>query len=199
MSDNLFSGLGLFGTVALYIVIALGILCMVGCADSGGTVAYVGGPTSEPEEEKSAEQSALERAENVVDQVRVRRNEAHEAARQKGDFSVMFAEVDKILREECGFKPNFLSDVIFEEYLNNTPKVPGKKEKIQNLITFGLEHLAKGTFGEVYAQYNGFLDPILTEYLKISFLYPDAGEGEILERYRESIRAGNADVLFPKD
>ena len=196
MRDTVCSGI--FMVCGVVVLCATVMIFMTGCTDSSGGTVYIGGSSSsEPEDERSAEEIAFEKAQEVVDRVRRRRNEAHQAAEEAGDFSGMFGEVDKILREECGFRSNFLSEVIFEEYLNNTPRTPEKELQVKKLGEFGLRHIATGTFEEVYVQYNGFLDPILTEYLKMSFLYPDVGEGEILERYRESIQGGEVNIHFP--
>ena len=42
-------------------------------------------------------------------------------------------------------------------------------------------------------------DPLIVEYLRLSYVYPDIQEAGLLVRFRGSIREGKVTIVFPED
>ena len=61
------------------------------------------------------------------------------------------------------------------------------------------ERLAENTLGRFYFEYIRTFDPLIIEYLRLSYVYPDENEASLLGRFRNSINEGKVTVIFPVD
>lgn len=170
----------------------------VGCGGDGdGVYPSSGGYGSK---ETPAEEAAREKSDQAMSQVRQQRTAIQMTAEETGDFSLVVVNMNKVLREVCDIDSKTL-DYLFELYIDHTPIVgnPTKGWKIQQFLDLNLTKLESGQFFQFYLEYTGYLDPLLQEYLRLHFLYTDAGKGELIELYIEEIRRGEVNVTFPKN
>lgn len=140
--------------------------------------------------------TALEKAQKAMNRVKEKRISAQRAAEEKGDFTKIIQISDTIFEEELGFRKEFWT-IIGDVYIENTPKTPEKLQKLQKLQKLLLEKIEQNMLGEFYMEYMGYFDPLVTEYLRLSFEFPEEGEEKLLIRFGESMKRGEIGFLFP--
>ena len=58
------------------------------------------------------------------------------------------------------------------------------------------KRLADDTLGTFYFEYIRTFDPLIIEYLRLSYVYPTEDETALLARFRKSINEGKVTVIF---
>ena len=84
-------------------------------------------------------------------------------------------------------------EIYRQENLKNAARLEG----LENLQDAFAKKLETGTLGMFYFTYISSFDDIITEYLRLSFEFPEELETERLALFRESIRNGKILILFP--
>ena len=130
--------------------------------------------------------------------VNERRTEAQIIAEETGDYIPMFVASETILKEELGFQKGFwvkLVEIYRDENANDT-KVIAIFDRIQNQLT---NTLKEETFEMNYFDNIRIFDPLIVEYLRLSYENPNLTEEDLLTQYRESVRNGNVSIEIPTD
>lgn len=140
--------------------------------------------------------SSLEKARAVMERVNERRTEAYQKAEETGDFSTIFTASEDIFREELGLRKELWVDLV-EVYRQENLENVSLLEGLENLQDAFTEKLEAGTLGMFYFEYISSFDDIITEYLRLSFEFPEKSEEELLTLFRESVRDGNVFIIFP--
>ena len=172
------------------------VLCFVGC--EGGDTAYYGPGPSSMKSKKVSEDTSLSQAEEVLQRVQKRRDALQRQAKADNlDLTDVYEGIEEILREECNFVvPNFLSDSLFDRYVANTPQQdPVKQGKLKSFVGNSPEKIGQDPI-DFYFDYVSRLDPLVLEYMKISFQNPDVTDAQILEMYEDSVRDGDVNIIF---
>lgn len=153
---------------------------------------------SPPMDGSLSPQSFIERAREAMGNVNQKRVEAQQKAEETGDFSSVFTASEDIFREELGFRTGFwveLADIYKDEKLDDSEVVDGFT-KLQEAFT---KKLQDDTLGMFYFEYIRTFDPLIVEYLRLSYVYPNAQEATLLMRFRGSISEGKVSIIFPED
>ena len=152
-------------TLGVVTALLLSTTCLIGCgSDDDVTKGDVAEEPPEPPVEQEPEKSSLERAKELVKKV----GDILHALRQEGKpDEEHFKAVNALYEKEYGFGPDFLIVL----YKIHTEENPAEGD----LNTFAP-------------------DPLLIEYFRISFEFPDLPENELLQKFRGSSREGNISI-----
>ena len=140
----------------------------------------------------------IQRAKEAMEQVNQRRTESLQKAQAAGDYLIVFTDSELILIEELGFRKAFwieLVDIYKGENSENTSVLEG----FTALEDTFAKRLAEDTLGEFYFDYIQTFDPLIIEYLRLSYVYPAEDEAALLTRFRKSINDGKVPDIFPSD
>ncbi len=149
----------------------------------------------------SPTQSHIEKARMTMENVNQRRTEALQKAEETGDFLTLFIDSRAIFKEELGFRKGLWVDLV-EIHRDENSEDPEVLEGYSKMWDASTEKLEEGTlspFGMVYFEYIRVFDPLIVEYLRLSYVYPDIQEAGLLVRFRGSIREGKVTIVFPED
>ena len=150
------------------------------------------------------EDTSLKKAQDAMARVNERRIEAHQKAEAAGDFSVLFAAAEDIFKEELGFEKEFWQDLVFiwqgiqiERYqAGEIDEV--EATRYENFWNTQQEKFLDMTFAESYFDLIGAYDEIIIEYLRISYENPDSSQDELITLFKESMKQGNVQILYPE-
>ena len=159
---------------------------------------------TETEEDMVAEtQTPLEKAQEAMGRVNDRRIEAHQKAEEAGDFSTVFEDAEKIFQEEVGFGEVVWAELFntwaeTQEELNQEGKIDNAA--VQRYINFVLAYQNEDGLikAESFFEFNSAYDEIVTEYLRLSYEFPDATQQRLLALLKESIRDGKVRIQYPE-
>ena len=143
-------------------------------------------------------QSSLEKAQAAMESVNERRTEAHQQAKETGDFSIVLTASEDIFKEKLGFRKGFWVDLV-EIYRQENLENPDRLEALDNLENAFVEKLQDDTLGMFYFTYIGAFDALIVEYLRLSFEFPEKSEEERLTLFRESVTNGEIVITFPRE
>ena len=141
-------------------------------------------------------ESPSEKAGAAMERVNEKRAKVYQNTEETDDFSIVFTASENIFKEELGFRKGFwvdLVDIYRQENLEN----PELLEGLENLENAFANKLEAGTLGMFYFTYISSFDDIITEYLRLSFEFPEKRETEHLALFRKSMRSGKIRILFP--
>lgn len=153
---------------------------------------------SPPMDESLPPQSFIERARGAMQNVNQKRVEAQQKAEKTGDYLNIFIASEDIFREELGFRNGFwveLVDIYKDEKSDDSEVVDGFT-KLQDAFTTKLQD---DTLGMFYFEYIRTFDPLIVEYLRLSYVYPNMQEASLLMRFRGSVSDGKVLITFPID
>lgn len=135
----------------------------------------------------------LEMAQQDIERVNQRRTEALEIAQETGDYITMFAASEIILYEELGFRRGFwveLVEIYRDENATDT-KVSEIFDNIQHSLT---DALNDETFEMDYFDNIRIFDPLIVEYMRLSYENPTEVEEGLLSLFRDSVLNGNVSI-----
>lgn len=141
-------------------------------------------------------QTFIERAQAAMQRVNQKRTEIQQKAEKIGDFSIVFTASEAIFKDELGFRKELWVDLVEiyrQENLENTELLKG----LENLQDAFVQKLGEGTLGMFYFEYIRSFDPLIIEYLRLSFVYPKMKEEGLLTRFRKSIIDREIVIAFP--
>ncbi|MCG9127977.1 hypothetical protein JT359_10300 [Candidatus Poribacteria bacterium] len=136
---------------------------------------------------------SLEMAQQDIDRVNQRRTEALNIAMETGDYITMFRASETILNEELGFRRGFWVELV-EIYRDENSDDTGISvifDSIQNSLATALN---EETFEMDYFDNIRIFDPLIVEYLRLSYENPTEVEEGLLSLFRESVQAGNVSI-----
>lgn len=122
---------------------------------------------------------SLERAQEAMQRVNQRRTEALRMAEETGDYIPMFIASETILNEELGFQKGFwikLVEIYRDENATDT-EVIKIYDTIQNQLT---NTLNEDIFEMNYFDNIRIFDPLIVEYLRLSYENPSQDEDGLL-------------------
>ena len=140
----------------------------------------------------------LELALEDMHSVNERRTKALKIAEETGDYLPMFIASETILNEELGFQKGFwvkLVEIYRDENATDT-KVIEIYNRIQNQL---INTLNEETFEMNYFDNIRIFDPLIVEYLRLSYENPNLTEETLLTKFRESVRNDKVSIEFPID
>ena len=140
----------------------------------------------------------IQRATEAIDRVNQRRTESLQKADASGDYLIIFTDSELILKEELGFRKAFwveLVDIYKDEKREDSTVLDG----FTSLEARFARRLEENTLGKFYFEYIRTFDPLIIEYLRLSYVYPTATEEALLTRFRSSINDGKVTVTFPEN
>ena len=140
----------------------------------------------------------IQRAKEAMERVNQRRTESLQKAEAADDYLILFTDSELILQEELGFRKAFwveLVNIYKDEKSEDSTVVDG----FTSLERSFAKRLADDTLGMFYFEYIRTFDPLIIEYLRLSYVYPTADEAALLTRYRKSINDGKVIVIFSVD
>ena len=146
----------------------------------------------------SPTQSHIEKARMVMEKVNQRRTEAYQKAEKSGDFSTVFIDSEVIFKEELGLRRGLWVDLV-EIYLNENSEDLSVLDGYKKLQVAFAKKLENDTLEMFYFDYIRTFDPLIVEYLRLSYVYPDIQEVGLLVRFRESIRESKVTIVFPEN
>ncbi len=135
-------------------------------------------------------------------QIGIRVNQRRTASQQKadtiGDYTAIFIDSEVILIEELDFKKGFWIELvdIFRSEKADVATVTDGYGKLQDAFA---RRLSEDTLGQFYFEYIRTFDPLIVEYLRLSYAYPTQGEAELLAHFRESVRNDTVSIVFPEN
>jgi hypothetical protein len=146
----------------------------------------------------SPTQSHIEKARMAMENVNQRRTEAYQKAEEAGDFFTVFIDSEVIFKEELGLRKGLWVDLveIYRDENSGDSSVLDGYNELQVAFTKKLED---DTLGMFYFDYIRTFDPLIVEYLRLSYVYPDTQEAGLLVRFRGSIREGKVTIVFPEN
>lgn len=148
--------------------------------------------------------TSLEKAQEDMERVRDKRFEVYEEAEKAGDFSVLFAEADKIFQEELDFEKDFWQDLIniWEEIQIAKFQAGEIDEDVANrYMNFFNTHSEKfldRTLAKDYFDFVAAYDNIIIEYLRLSYEFPDSSKDELIDLFKESVKETAIEILYPE-
>ena len=184
-----------FTSIIIFIFFSISILTVfiIGCDDQmTKPMMDMIAPTDPPI------QTPIQRAREAMERVNHRRTESLQKAEATEDYMIVFNDSELILIEELGFRRAFwieLVDIYKEEKSENPLVVDGFTALEDNFA----ERLAENTLGLHYFEYIRTFDPLIIEYLRLSYVYPTADEAELLSKFRKLIVEDKVKVIFPED
>ena len=141
-------------------------------------------------------ESPSEKARAAMERVNEKRAKVHENAEKTGNFSIVFTASEDIFKEELGFRKGFWVDLV-EIYRQENSENASMLEGLENLQDAFAKKLEAGTLGLFYFTYISSFDDVITEYLRLSFEFPEKHESERLALFRKSMGNGKIRILFP--
>ena len=143
-------------------------------------------------------QTHLDKARSDLARVNQRRIEAQQNAEASSDYTTVFTDSENIFIEELGFSRGFWVELvdIYRDAKTDDSTVTDGYTRIQDIAS---KHLLKGTFGNIYFDYIRTFDPLIVEYLRLSYVYPTQSEEELLAHFRESVVNDKVLIVFPED
>jgi len=137
----------------------------------------------------------LEKAQMAMERVNQRRTEAQQNAEETDDFLTVFTESEIIFIEELGFAKGFWVELvsIYRTENSDDPEVLDGYNRLQDVFA---QKLTDGTLGMFYFEYIRTFDPLIVEFLRLSYEYPDENEDALLIRFTESVRNDKVDIKF---
>ena len=140
----------------------------------------------------------IQRAQEAMERVNQRRTESLQKAEAEADYLIVFTDSELILQEELGFRRAFWVDLvdIYKDEKSEDSTVMDGFNTLEERFT---ERLAENTLGRFYFEYIRTFDPLIIEYLRLSYVYPDQNEASLLARFRNSINEGKVTVIFQVD
>lgn len=143
-------------------------------------------------------QSSLEMAQAAMERVNQKRTEAYNKAEAADDFSTVFPDSEKIFREELGFEKGFWVELV-DIYSGEKSEESTVTEGFSSLQNAFARRLTENTFGMFYLDYIRTFDPLVLEYLRLSYEYPNQSQETLITHFRESVRNDNVSIVFPDD
>lgn len=157
-------------------------------------------------------QTPLEKAQAAMTRVNDRRTEEYQKAEEAGDFSVLFTVAEKIFQEELGFGEELWQALVdtwedahdeIVQGLFADGKEDESKAEAQSYVDFLSFYFPKFDFenmsgGEFFFGYMAAYDDIVTEYLRLSYKFPDVTQERLLPLLKESIVNGNVSIQYPE-
>ncbi len=143
-------------------------------------------------------QTHIERAREAMDRVNQRRTESLQKADAAGDYQIVFDDSEIIFNEELGFGRAFwveLVDIYKDEKREDSTVLDGFTS-LENSMAM---RLIENTFGKFYFEFIRTFDPLIIEYLRLSYVYPNETEEALLDRFRNSINDGKVTVTFTEN
>ena len=176
-------------------IAAMLLITLAGCEESTIHSTGMKIPPSSPHSQ-DAKEGALNMAEERMNQVRERREVEYQKMEEKGGFSTSSKISEKIFLEELGLEERFWTHLVkaFTEDVPKTDKISEDLKKFEKFLTQKIEDgLEKFWF-----EYMGYFDDLVTEYLRLSFEFPEKESEELLLLFRESVKEGKTSILFPE-
>ena len=146
----------------------------------------------------SPTQSHIEKARMAMENVNQRRTEAYQKAEEAGDFFTVFIDSEVIFKEELGLRKGLWVDLV-EIYRDENSGDSSVLDGYNELQVAFAKKLEDDTLGMFYFDYIRPFDPLIVEYLRLSYVFPQMEEAGLLERFRGSIREGKVTIVFPED
>lgn len=157
-------------------------------------------------------QTPLEKAQEAMQRVNDRRTEEYQKAEEAGDFSVLFTVSIKILQEELGFNEELWEALLdtWEDAHNElvqglfaAGKEDESKAEAQKYTDFLSFYFQKIDFenmsgGEFFLENMSAYDEIVTEYLRLSYEFPDATQERLLALLKEAMVDGKVSIQYPE-
>ena len=148
-------------------------------------------------------QTPLEKAQAAMARIDKRRMEAHQKAKEAGDFSTVFDTAEKIFQEEVGFGEVIWTALFntweqMQEELNREGKIDNAA--LQRYMNFVLAYHNEEGFikAESFFEFNSAYDEVVIKYLQLSYASPNTTHDELLVLLQESIREGEVKIQYPK-
>lgn len=143
-------------------------------------------------------QTNIEKARADMVRVNQMRTESQQRAETAGDYSTVFIDSETILIEELGFSKGFWVELvdIFRSEKTDDSTVTDGYGKLQDAFAI---RLAENRLGMFYFEYIRTFDPLIIEYLRLSYVYPTQSKTELLAHFRESVRNDLVSIKFPED
>ncbi|RKU26162.1 hypothetical protein C6497_13990 [Candidatus Poribacteria bacterium] len=138
----------------------------------------------------------LQLAMEDMERVNQRRTEALMKAVETGDYTPMFLASETILNEELGFQKGFWVKLV-EIYRDENATDPNVVEIFDTLQKQLTNTLNDETFEMNYFDHIRIFDPLIVEYLRLSYENPNLTEEDLLTQYQESVRTGNVSIEIP--
>ncbi len=152
--------------------------------------------------------TSLEKAKAAMARVTERRIEAHQKAKETGDYSTLFEISDQILEEELGFDTDYFNDeirVAYEEArgeLQNDGKLELEdSDRYLKFITTYFKKLSwemETTGGEFLFEFLSAYDEIVTEYVRLTYRFPTLSKERLLEELKKSVLKKKIDIQYPE-
>lgn len=175
--------------ISFYLGVIILTVFSIGCEDSMmKMIPPIDPPTKPP----------TQRAKDAMKIVNQRRTESLEKAKTAEDYLIVFTDSELILNEELGFRKAFWVELvdIYKDEKSEDSKVMGGFASLENSFA---KRLTDDTLGMFYFKYIQAFDPLIIEYLRLSYVYPTEDEAALLARFRNSINEGKVAVIFPVD
>lgn len=176
------------GIISFYLGVIILAVFSIGCEDSMKMIPPIDPPTK----------THIQRARDAMEMVNQRRTESLKKAEAAEDYLIVFTDSELILNEELGFRRAFwveLVDIYKDEKSEDSTVMDG----FASLENSFAKRLADDTLGMFYFEYIRTFDPLIIEYLRLSYVYPTEDEAALLARFRNSINDGKVAVIFPVD
>ncbi len=140
----------------------------------------------------------LEKATADMARVNQRRTESQQKADTAGNYTAIFIDSENILIEELEFRKAFWIELvdIFRSEKTDDATVTDGYGKLQDAFA---KRLSENTLGQFYFEYIRTFDPLIVEYLRLSYVYPTQTEEELLAHFRESVRNDTVSIVFPEN
>lgn len=177
--------------ISFYLCIIILTVFSIGCEDSMRKPIMEVIPPPDP-----PTKTHIQRAREAMEKVNQRRTESLQKAEAAEDYLIVFTDSELILEEELGFRKAFwveLVDIYKDEKSKDTTVMDG----FTSLENAFAKRLADDTLGMFYFEYIRTFDPLIIEYLRLSYVYPTENEAALLTRYRMSINEAKVTVIFP--
>ena len=175
----------------LFVVNLFLVILFTGCDDSmSQPIKDVVPPPETP--------THLEMARADMARVNQLRTETQKRAETAGDYSAIFYNAENILIQELKFKKGFWIELvdIYRSEKSDDSTVTDGYGRLQDAFA---KRLTENTLGQFYFAYIRTFDPLIIEYLRLSYVYPTQSEEELLAHFRQSVRNGLVSIVFPQD
>lgn len=163
-------------------------------------------------EEEMVVETPLQKAQAAMTRVNDRRTEEYQKAEEADDFSVLFIVAQKIFQEELGFGAETWQELLDTWEDAHDERVQGlfadgkedeSKAEAQSYVDFISFYFPKFDFenmtgGEFFFEYMSAYDEIVTEYLRLSYEFPDATQERLLALLKEAIVDGKVSIQYPE-
>ena len=174
---------------------ALLLITLTGCEES--TIHSTGTKIPPPSpHSQDAKEDTLDMAEERIKKVRGRREAEYQKMEEKGDFSASSKISEKIFLEELGLEERFWT-LLVKAFTEDVPKTDKMSEDLRRFEKF-LTQKAEDGLEKFWFEYMGYFDDLVTEYLRLSFKFPEKENEELLLLFRESVKEGRTSILFPE-